>query len=115
MSSRSSLSCLDKREILNRTSAPVNILLEWGKHYEEVDQPSDSIDFYAKAGSRTDLERLVARVIEDGDFFLLNRLCRELGRQPSREELTAVAEKAEALGKVRFAEGARALLQEKSA
>lgn len=115
MSPRGSLSCLDKREMLNRAASSMDSLLEWGKYYEEEAQPSDAIDFYARAGATKELERLIPSVIEDGDLFLLNRLCRELKRVPTGAELTAVAERARELGKLRFAEDALALVEEKRA
>jgi len=110
MGSRRNLGCLDKREMLNRAASSADALVEWGKHHEEEELLSDAIDFYARGGAVGELERLVPRVMEDGDLFLLNRICRELKRSPSVAELTAVAESARELGKLRFADDAAALL-----
>lgn len=97
------LSCLEKREMLNDAGASSAMLLSWGEHYEEVGSLYDAVDFYEKAEARDALSRLLGRAREEGNVFLFRRLVRLLGLDPGLDELTALARRAEELGKLAFA------------
>ncbi len=101
------LSCLEKRNLLNRSAVSVAELVEWGKRYEEMELVHDALDFYERANAEEDLCRLLGRALDDGDYFLLKRVCTVLKRHPSEQELLKVAERGEQLGKERFAQQAR--------
>lgn len=99
MGRKNSLSCFEKRELLNQTAASVEALAEWGRRFEEQEMWSDAVDFYMKANAREELKRLKDRVREEGDSFLFGRVCKALGYEPTPDEWLSVAKQAEELGK----------------
>lgn len=103
MARKGKLSCLGKRDLLNRSAVAVDTLQEKGEQYEEVGLFHDAIDLYAKAGAKSALQRLLEVAVEEGDWFMFKGLCRSLQREPTPEECLKLAEKAEALGKHAFA------------
>jgi hypothetical protein len=103
MANHSLLSCLEKRDLLNQPAASVDSLMAWGDRFLEAGCVHDAVDFYAKAGAQEALVRLLALAREEGDVFLLRRICALLGREPTAEEWLAAAEQAERLGKDLFA------------
>ncbi len=105
------LSCLQKRELLNRSAVSVDELLTWARRYEEADLVHDAVDFYEKAQAWEDLERLCRRAVEEGDYFLLKRLMSLTGKDPSADQWRRLAERAEELGKTTFAEKAREMAE----
>lgn len=103
MARKGKVSCLAKRDLLNRPAVAVDTLEARGRQYEELGLVHDAIDLYAKAGATDALQRLLKVAVEDGDQFMFKGLCRILQYEPSREEWTALAAKAEMLGKQAFA------------
>ena len=103
MGNDSLLSCLEKRDLLNQPAASVDTLMQWGDRFLEAGFVYDAVNFYEKAGAREALMRLLEMARNDGDVFLLRRLCALLGREPSADEWLAVAEQAERQGKDQFA------------
>jgi hypothetical protein len=97
------LSCLEKRDLLNLPAASVDTLMEWGDRYLEAGFVHDAVDFYEKAGAKEAVTRLLETAEDDGDVFLLRRLCSLLEREPTSEEWLTAAEQAERLGKDHFA------------
>jgi hypothetical protein len=100
---KDSLSCLEKRDLLNQPAASIETLSSWGGKYEEAGSVFDALDFYAKANNREALERLLKLASDEGDVFLFKQVCRVLKYEPGAEEWLAVAKKAEELGKLAFA------------
>jgi hypothetical protein len=103
MGNDSLLSCLEKRDLLNQPAASVDTLMQWGDRFLEAGFVYDAVNFYEKAGAKEALMRLLEMARNDGDVFLLRRLCALLGREPSADEWLAVAEQAERQGKDQFA------------
>ncbi|MEJ5364515.1 MAG: hypothetical protein WHS86_05400 [Desulfosoma sp.] len=103
------LSCLEKRELLNRTAVSVDELRARAKALEEAGLIHDAVDFYEKAQAWSEIERLIPLAVEEGDAFLFARLFRVLKKDPSPEQWRALAARAEALGKRLYAQ--RALQQ----
>ena len=103
MGNNSLLSCLEKRDLLNQPAVSVDTLMQWGDRFLEAGFVYDAVNFYEKAGAKEALMRLLEMARNDGDVFLLRRLCALLGREPSADEWLAVAEQAERQGKDQFA------------
>lgn len=103
MGNNSLLSCLEKRDLLNQPAASVDTLMQWGDRFLEAGFVYDAVNFYEKAGAKEALTRLLEMAGNDGDAFLLRRLCALLGREPNADEWLAVAEQAERQGKDHFA------------
>ncbi len=93
------LSCLEKRDLLNRSAVSVDKMLEWGVRFEEAGLLNDAVDFYEKAKAVDPLENLLKRVREEGDSFLYGRILKALGREASALEWISIGEKATQLGK----------------
>lgn len=102
------LSCLEKRDLLNRSAVSVKELLSWGQRYEEQGMLNDAIDFYERANAPEALEKLLPLAREEGDAFLYGRLLKALNRQEAPREWLALGQRAEELGKETFARDAYA-------
>lgn len=100
------LSCLEKRELLNRTAVSIDDLCARARAWEEAGLIHDAVDFYEKAQAWGEIERLIPLAVEEGDTFLFSRLCRLLKKDPPPEQWRALAAQAEALGKIRYAQRA---------
>lgn len=101
------LSCLEKREILNRSPVSVDELTAQGRAFEEAGLIHDAVDFYEKAQAWAEIERLVSLAVEEGDAFLFVRLYRLLKKDPPAHQWKALEERAESLGKTLYAQRAR--------
>ncbi len=97
------LTCLEKRDMLNRSAVSADQLLRWGKLYEEEGQINDAIDFYEKSNSSEPLERLIALAHQEGDAFVYARIMKALGRQATADEWISLGKMAAELGKDAFA------------
>ncbi len=97
------LTCLEKRDMLNRSAVSVDQLLKWGRLYEEEWQINDAIDFYEKANSSKSLEDLLSLSFREGDAFNYARIMKVLGRQAPAEEWISLGKRAAELGKDAFA------------
>lgn len=100
------LGCLQKREMLNKSSIDADRLVEWGKACEEEGLLNDAIDFYTAAGSSEEMESLFAQAVDEGDAFIYGKLLKAVGREASTEEWMALGKRAEELGKDAFARAA---------
>ncbi len=97
------LTCLEKRDMLNRPAVSAAQLLKWGRRYEEEGLINDAIDFYEKAGSSESLENLFDLALREGDAFIYARVMKALGRQAPADEWICLGNKAAELGKDSFA------------
>jgi hypothetical protein len=97
------LSCLEKRDLLNRPAVTAETLIARGKEFEETGYLSDAVDFYEKAQDNESLSRIFEIVRNEADVFLLGRIGRILSRSLSGDEWVEVAQQAEKLGKTAFA------------
>ncbi len=97
------LSCLEKRDMLNRSAVSVDQLLKWGRRYEEEGLINDAIDFYEKANSSESLENLLSLSLREGDAFNYTRIMKALGRQAPADEWISIGKRAAELGKDAFA------------
>ncbi len=107
MGNQSVMTCLEKREWLNRSAVALDDLLGRGRALEEAGLIHDAVDFYEKAQAKSELERLVPLALEEGDAFLFVRLHRLLKKDPSPEQWKILAQRAEAQGKNLYAQRAR--------
>ncbi len=97
------LTCLEKRDLLNRSAVSVDQLLKWGRLYEEEGLINDAIDFYEKANSTESLENLLSLSLSEGDTFNYARVLKALGRQAPADEWISIGKRAAELGKDAFA------------
>ncbi len=97
------LACLEKRDLLNRSAVSVKEFLEWGARFEQEGLLSDAVDFYERARSAENLEKLLLVAREEGDLFLYGRILKALGREAARDEWIALGRKAEEFGKDAYA------------
>ncbi len=96
---------ITKRDILfgARRARPDEILA-LGKAYASEGYLSDAIDFFAKVNSHDDMAALISKVVEEGDTFLLLKIHRFVGDEKlPQATILQCAQKAESLGKVRYA------------
>jgi hypothetical protein len=100
------LSCLEKRELLNRTAVSVDELCARAQALEEAGLIHDAVDFYEKAQAWSEIERLITMAVDEGDAFLFTRLYRLLKKDPPAEQWRALAARAQALGKTLYAQRA---------
>lgn len=106
MAKSSQLGCLEKRDLLNRSAVSTDRLLEWGRIFEQQELINDAVDFYIKAGSSEDLEKLLSAALGDGDVFIYTRLARALGRKVTADEWMSLGKRAAELGKNAYARDA---------
>jgi tetratricopeptide (TPR) repeat protein len=100
------LSCLKKRDLLNRNSAELAELVTFGQHYSQEGRFSDAIDFFEKAQFREGLLQLWDHCLKEGDYFLCRRVARILSLSPDPEEWVQLGDAALEQGKYRFARAA---------
>ncbi len=106
MRGKNSLSCMEKRNLLNQPAVSTEVLRSWGDRFFQMAHWNDAIDFYEKVNERQALEKILEVAKEEGDLFLFNRVCRALNMEPEKKDLQELAQQAEALGKERFASDA---------
>jgi hypothetical protein len=103
MARKNSLNCLEKRDLLNQQASSLETLKSWGERFEEVEAVYDAVDFYEKAGATDALHRLLDKAREDGNVFLVTRLCRALRIELEPEGWLHIGKKAEEAGMMSFA------------
>ncbi len=103
MGRKSLLSSLEKRDLLNQSAVSIDKLLDWGALFESEGLINDAVDFFQRADSVEDLERLLAQVVEEGDTFLYGRILKALNREATSQDWAAIAARAEELGKQAYA------------
>lgn len=100
------LSPLKKREILYSAEVTVEEKTEWGRRYLAAGRMVDALDFFVEAGSRTDLEEMRRKAVEEGDAFILRAIERVAPELVDESHWQALANTARTLGKTVFAEQA---------
>lgn len=106
MAAKKLLNCLKKRDLLNTQGADAAQLINLGERYLEAGRVCDCIDFFEKAGHRQGLLDLVDRCLDEGDYFLYQRLTKILSLSPGEEQWTQLGDRALAQGKLLFARSA---------
>jgi hypothetical protein len=101
------LSCLEKRDLLNRQDVHGSVLLSWGRRFEDAGLVHDAVSFYEKGDAVEELRRLLRDAQEEGDVFLFSRISRAIRCEPDREQWLLIAGRAGELGKQAFAAEAR--------
>lgn len=102
---------LQRRSLFNSPKAAPEKLAELAQEYAIAGFLPDAVDFFAKAGDEEALDRLLAVVLEEGDYFLFTRIKSILGRETLDEEWEALAENASRQGKAAFVARAREHLE----
>jgi hypothetical protein len=94
-----------KRDVLfGARKVPTAELQKLAKDFENAGWTSDAVDFLTQAKDEAALRKLRAAAVEDGDTFFFLKISRSLGDLESvHDELKRCAEKALALGKIRYA------------
>ena len=87
----------------SREPASEPALIEYGRVYEGEGRPSDALDFYGKAGYEEGMEAIIRRALDEGDFFLFQKGCTLIGREPETGDLTTLGENALKSGRLVFA------------
>ena len=100
------LSCLKKRDLLNKDRVDKSELIMLGESYLQEGLLCDCIDFFEKAEHFEGLSQLRERCAAEGDYFLFNRLGKILEEPLSSEKLTKLGDNALGLGKLLFARSA---------
>ena len=77
--------------------------LAHGQRYVAAEQYSDAVDFFSKAGAEDELKKLAAKMIEEGDSFLLLKIMHFAHGLVSDSDVERCAENAEKFGKIRYA------------
>jgi tetratricopeptide (TPR) repeat protein len=106
MARRKVLGCLTKRDLLNSDKVDPSKLADLGKLYLQEDRLSDAIDFFEKANYREGLDQLRKRCVEEGDFFLYQRLAKSMELPSEPDDLIRLADAALSRGKLYFARSA---------
>ncbi len=97
------LNCIQRRALLNAKDGTPARLSEAASQMAADGFLPEAVDFYHKAGDEAGLKGLLPRMIEEGDYFLFNRINTLLGRKASPDEWDTLAGKAALLGKQTFA------------
>ena len=94
---------IEKRNILASQEVDAEELNEYGRMFLEKDMLTDAFNFFEKSGSREGLEKVKARVIEEGLTAVLFNLARSRHIELSDEDWRAAGENAMKLGKYTYA------------
>ncbi|MBF0528072.1 MAG: hypothetical protein HQK55_02130 [Deltaproteobacteria bacterium] len=97
------LDCLTRRQLLNSTQQAPDKYRQIAHQMVQEGFISDAVDFLSKSGDAEGIDSLVEQVINEGDYFLLLKTTKNLGRMPNRNELERLVQKAAELGKTSFA------------
>jgi hypothetical protein len=97
---------MERRHLIERELEPSRSLAIADAYLADGRAP-EAIAFLTKAGAQDRLESLAGEAVSEGDAFLLAQLALVLERPPSADRWTRLAEHAEAVGKLLYAEMAR--------
>lgn len=99
------LDAISKRNVLFGVSKmPPSKMVEAAKNMENQGNLSDAADFFHKASDKNELKRLRQKTVEDGDVFLFLKITRLLSEENvDTAQLELCAQKAESIGKIRYA------------
>ena len=103
--------------MLNAAGVAPSRLSDAGRELLSEGFLNDAADFFARAGDDEGLMDVIEAAIQEGDLFIYRKGCMGLGREPDREEMETLGEKAFVAGKHLFALEAfrEAGLEEKAA
>ena len=94
---------IKKRDILFGVAKMTSeSLKEMAQSFEQKGWLSDAMDFYNQNQDKESLKRIRKSTIAEGDTFLFLKACRLLDEVPE-SELLECAQRAESLGKLRYA------------
>ncbi len=97
------MDCLEKRDLLAREGASCELLLAHAESFLEQDALDSALAFFDRAGNSEGLARVKAKAIERGNAYLLFRLHDSRHGSVQEQDWIAVAERAEAIGKIAYA------------
>ena len=97
---------LERRHLIER-ELPDEKAIGLADAYLAEGRGAEAVIFLEKAGARDRLEALADRAVSEGDAFLFRAVGQALGEEPPSDQWLALAEAAEAAGKLRHAESAR--------
>jgi len=101
---------LKRREILYGPNTPPEVLVEYGKAYEDQGLLDDALQFFEQARDRAGLERAKAAAIKNGHAFTLKRVAKCLPELVTPADWEALIARAEQQGMALYAEQGRAAL-----
>jgi hypothetical protein len=104
------LSVAQRHKILFTENTPPNELIEWGNSHLKAGLYHDALEYFFKARSREDLERLLNMAVDEADLVLFLNTVKALGEEHRSGDLTRLKERALKLGKPSIAEQAASLL-----
>lgn len=113
-SKNSLLTCLKKRDILNRDEIDSQTLVDYGSRYLGSELLNDALDFFEKAQHSEGISKIKDLAIQSADLFLYKRCCSILGKKENKKELLELAERAISYGKISFASQVYEILGETS-
>jgi hypothetical protein len=89
----------------DRTHTPANPerLAEYGAAYESEGRIIDALEFFWRAGSAEGMQRIAQGAIDEGDYFLYRQATGYVGRDMTKDELSALSKNAEERGKLSYA------------
>jgi len=97
---------LERRHLIERELAPEKASAI-AEAYLAEGRPAEAVVFLEKAEATDRLQALAEEAIAAGDAFLFRTVGQALQEEPASERWIALAETAEAAGKLRYAESAR--------
>ena len=100
------LTCLKKRDLLNNEKTSRSELLNYGELYVQQGRLADAIDFFERAQYFEGLTQLRQHCINEGDYFLTQRLSKILENPLDSAEAVQLGDSALRQGKLLFARAA---------
>jgi hypothetical protein len=92
-----------KQKILYINNTSEAALISYGDLYLEAGTPFDALEFYAKAGHKTGMQKIKDLAFESGDTFLFHGAAKALGEELRDTDWEKMAKKASELKKYLFA------------
>lgn len=94
---------LKKQKLLYLKETPAEVLINLGNQFFEQARFMDALDFYHKCHNTEGLQRIRQVAMEQGDFFLFQKLIEMQGENPPPATWEKLGEQAMSLGKYLFA------------
>ncbi|HQQ47098.1 MAG TPA: hypothetical protein PK747_06775 [Acidobacteriota bacterium] len=104
------LSVAERHKRLFTEDTPKEELTAWGLSHEKEGMYHDALEYFARAASKGDLERLLSLAVEEADLVLFINTVKALGEEHRLDDLRRLRDKAEKLGKQSVAAQAASLL-----
>ena len=104
------LSVAERHKKLFTEDTPKEELIEWGLSHEKEGMYHDALEYFARASSRGDLERLLSMAVEEADLVLFINTVKALGEEHRLDDLRRLRDNAERLGKQSVSAQAASLL-----